>query len=101
MKLHARMLVGLVGGAACGVAAHFLWRDAPALVSVVRYVTEPAGKLFIRLLFMLVIPLIVSALSLGIVGFGDLRRLGRVGMRTLAYTIVVSGIAVLLGVGLV
>jgi DAACS family dicarboxylate/amino acid:cation (Na+ or H+) symporter len=56
---------------------------------------------FLRLLFMLVIPLIVSALALGIAGLGDLRRLGRIGARTLAYTVVVSSIAVLLGVALV
>ena len=50
---------------------------------------------------MLVIPLIVSALALGVAGLGDLRQLGRIGLKTLAYTVVVSSIAVLIGVGLV
>ncbi|OGF23554.1 MAG: sodium:dicarboxylate symporter, partial [Candidatus Eisenbacteria bacterium RBG_19FT_COMBO_70_11] len=56
---------------------------------------------FLRLLFMLVIPLIVSALALGVSGLGDLGRLGRIGLKTLAYTVVVSTIAVLIGVGMV
>jgi DAACS family dicarboxylate/amino acid:cation (Na+ or H+) symporter len=50
---------------------------------------------------MLVIPLIVSALALGVAGLGDVSALGRIGVKTLVYTVVVSGIAVLLGIGLV
>jgi DAACS family dicarboxylate/amino acid:cation (Na+ or H+) symporter len=50
---------------------------------------------------MLVLPLVVSALVLGVAELGEVHRFGRVGLRTLAYTIVVSAIAVLIGVGLV
>jgi DAACS family dicarboxylate/amino acid:cation (Na+ or H+) symporter len=50
---------------------------------------------------MLVIPLIVSALALGVAGLSDLRALGRIGLKTLVYTVCVSAIAVLIGVALV
>ena len=50
---------------------------------------------------MLVLPLIVSALALGVSGLGDLKSLGRIGLKTFAYTVVVSTIAVLIGVGMV
>ena len=53
------------------------------------YVTQPFGTLFLRLIFMLVIPLLFSALVVGIAEMGDIRSLGRVGWRTLAYTVVV------------
>ena len=96
-----RMLAGLVAGTVLGIGAHLALGGTPLLDVVVRYGTEPVGKLFLRLLFMLVIPLIVSALSLGVAGLGDVGALGRIGVKTLAYTVVVSGIAVLLGVGLV
>ena len=96
--LAARMLAGLLTGLVLGSAAHFFFADSPALAGLVRYVTEPAGKIFLRLLFMLVIPLIVSALALGVAGLGDFRSLGRIGLKTLAYTVVVSTVAVLLGV---
>uniref|UniRef100_A0A832I7R8 Dicarboxylate/amino acid:cation symporter n=1 Tax=Eiseniibacteriota bacterium TaxID=2212470 RepID=A0A832I7R8_UNCEI len=99
--LSVRMLAGLVLGAGAGAVAHLAWGDAPALARFVALVTEPAGKIFLRLLFMLVVPLIVSALALGVSGLGDLARLGRIGARTLAYTVVVSAIAVLIGVALV
>jgi DAACS family dicarboxylate/amino acid:cation (Na+ or H+) symporter len=94
------MLAGLLLGAGCGAAAH-AWLPRTLLEAAVSWVTEPAGKLFLRLLFMLVLPLVLSALPLGVCGLGDLRALGRVGLRTLAYTVAVSAIAVAIGVGLV
>jgi Na+/H+-dicarboxylate symporter len=95
------MLIGLAAGLVAGVVAHLLFAGTPALESFVRYVTEPGGKIFLRLLFMLVIPLILSALALGVAGLGDMRSLGRIGIKTLLYTVVVSTIAVLIGVALV
>jgi len=99
--LTARMLLGLAAGAGLGVAAHVLFGSSPALATVVDRVTEPVGTIFLRLLFMLVIPLIVSALALGVAGLGDVRQLGRLGLRTLVYTVAVSTIAVVIGVTLV
>ena len=100
-RLSVRMIIGLVSGVLLGVAAHVAFDGAPALEAFIRYVTEPVGKIFLRLLFVLVIPLIISALGLGVAGLGDLRRLGRIGLKTFAYTVVVSAIAVLIGVVLV
>ena len=95
------MLVGLLAGIVLGVAAHLLAGDSPGLAAFIRYVSEPAGRIFLRLLFMLVIPLILSALALGVAGLGDMRSLGRIALKTLAYTVSVSAIAVLIGIGLV
>ena len=95
------MLIGMGVGILLGVAANLTLGGSPRLEWVVKHVTEPAGRIFLRLLFMLVIPLILSALALGVSGLGDVRRLGRIGLKTLVYTVVVSTIAVLLGVGMV
>jgi dicarboxylate/amino acid:cation (Na+ or H+) symporter, DAACS family len=93
------MLAALVLGAALGATAHAA--DPAWLETLVSTVSEPIGKIFLRLLFMLVIPLVLSALPLGIAGLGDLRALGRIGLRTLLYTVAVSAIAVLIGVAMV
>src|SRR6266540_5832913 len=95
--LSLRMAIGLAAGVVLGVAAHLTLAGTPALDGFVRHVTEPAGRIFLRLLFMLVIPLILSALALGVSGVGDLRGLGRIGLKTLAYTVAVSSVAVLIG----
>jgi DAACS family dicarboxylate/amino acid:cation (Na+ or H+) symporter len=98
---HARLLAGLVVGAGLGLVSHMLLGDDPRLDGFIAHVSRPVGQIFLRLLFMLVVPLIFSALALAVGGLGDLRRVGRIGLRTLAYTVVVSSIAVLLGLGLV
>src|SRR5262245_37712536 len=87
LPLHTRMLIGGLVGAGGGVLAYFLAGDSPVLAGFVKYVSQPIGQVFLRLLFMLVLPLILSALALGVAGLGDVRGLGRVGIKTLAYTV--------------
>jgi DAACS family dicarboxylate/amino acid:cation (Na+ or H+) symporter len=103
MRLHTRMALGFVIGVGAGILAHEFWPEgaAFALSDVVRWVSRPIGQIFLNLLMMLVVPLLFSALVLGISGLGDLRALGRIGLKTLAVTVCISTIAVLLGVLLV
>ncbi len=101
MPLHLKMLIGFAVGIAAGVLAHVFAFQQPWVTILIEWVTRPAGDIFLRLLFMLVIPLLFSALVLGVAELGDLRKLGRIGWRTLGYTVVVSALAVLIGVGLV
>ena len=100
-RLPLQMIGGLLVGLVLGIAAHLLLGDSIFLDSLVRYAIEPIGQIFLRLLFMLVIPLIISALALSVAELGDLRELGRIGAKTLLYTVVVSTIAVVIGVALV
>ncbi|MCC7463036.1 MAG: dicarboxylate/amino acid:cation symporter [Gammaproteobacteria bacterium] len=97
---HGRILFGLLAGAALGVLAH-AWAPAPLVAGAVHYVSQPLGQIFLRLLFMLVIPLVFAGLALGVSGLGDLRRLGRIGLRTLGCTVLLSTIAVVIGLLLV
>jgi DAACS family dicarboxylate/amino acid:cation (Na+ or H+) symporter len=95
LRIFVGLAVGLVGGLAANVAAR-----GPSLEWFVAHVTEPVGKIFLRLLLMLVIPLLFSALAIGVAGM-EVKNLGRMGARTLGYTVVLSAIAVFLGVTLV
>lgn len=101
MSLHTRMLVGFVAGTALGLAANLWFADAAWLQALTTYVADPVGQLFLRLLFMLVIPLVFSALVLGVVEIGDPRSLGRIGGRTLVWILAVTAIAVTIGLVLV
>lgn len=92
--LQWQMLAGFLVGLVAGLIAYSTQRDAAWIDMVTTYVTQPIGQIFLRLLFMLVIPLLFSALVVGISEMGEIRSLKRVGLRTLAYTIVVSSIAV-------
>jgi DAACS family dicarboxylate/amino acid:cation (Na+ or H+) symporter len=102
--LHGQIITGLLFGALAGLLANELCPRQPdgaanaGLDWTVRNVAEPIGQIFMRLIFMVVLPLVFSALVLGIAGLGDVRRLGRVGLKTLAYTLGLSACSVVLGV---
>src|SRR3546814_3789757 len=86
--------------AAC-VAGEPAWDCAPVVEVIVHGITRPFGQLFLSLIFMLIVPLLFSALVTGVTEMGDIRSLGRIGWRTLGYTIGLSGIAVVLGLVMV
>src|SRR5256886_17391414 len=76
MPSHVRMTIGLAAGLMLGLAA--AWTQQPALLTVARGV-RPLGTLFLNLLWMVVIPLVVTALFAGVAGLRSLRRVGRPG----------------------
>jgi DAACS family dicarboxylate/amino acid:cation (Na+ or H+) symporter len=82
-KLQWRILIGFVAGLVAGLLAFTFARDAAWVEGVVDYATNPIGQIFLRLLFMLVIPLLFSALVVGIAEMGEVRALRKVGLRTL------------------
>jgi len=95
-----KMLLGIGTGVGLGLLLRTIAPSAAWATWCNENLAFFLGQLFLRLLFMLVIPMIVSALVVGIAGM-ELSRLGRLGVRTLIYTVVVSGIAVLIGIVLV
>jgi Na+/H+-dicarboxylate symporter len=96
VSLQMQMLVGFLVGLAAGLIVYTTQQDAPWVDSVTRNVTGPIGEIFLRLLFMLVIPLLFSALVVGIAEMGDVRSLKRVGIKTLLVTVLLSSIAVVI-----
>ena len=101
MPLHTRILIGLAVGVVAGVAVNYLLGgDNPRVVWVVENITRPVGELFLRLLLMIVVPLVFSSLVVGVAGIGDVRKLGRVGLKSFAYCLVISAISVVIGLTL-
>jgi DAACS family dicarboxylate/amino acid:cation (Na+ or H+) symporter len=102
IPFHVLMLAGFVIGLAAGLYVNlYVGPDAAWLSWLTANVTGPIGQIFLRLLFMLVLPLLFSALVVGVAEMGDLGALGRVGWKTLLMTVVISTIAVLIGLAMV
>ena len=102
MPLHWKIGIGFVLGLVLGLLVHYaVGSDADGVQALTRYVTQPFSQLFLSLIFMLIVPLLFSALVVGVSEMGDIASLGRIGWRTLAYTVALSGIAVLLGLVMV
>ncbi|MGQ0589086.1 MAG: dicarboxylate/amino acid:cation symporter [Sphingosinicella sp.] len=96
MSLQMKMLIGFLIGLVGGLAVNMTQPDAAWVETLTTYVTAPIGQIFLRLLFMLVLPLLFAALVSGIAEMGDIRALKRVGMKTLVYTVLLSSIAVVI-----
>lgn len=98
--LHTRILIGMVVGVVAGLVIKNIGLDQSTLNTIIKWV-EPIGQIFLRMIFMTVIPLVFSALVLGIAEIGDLKRVGRIGTRLLLYSLIVSSISVFIGIALV
>ena len=102
LPLHWKMFIGFGLGLVLGLVVHLTsGADADWVKAFTAYVTTPFSKVFLSLIFMLIVPLLFSALVVGIAEMGDIRALGRIGWKTLGYTVVLSSLAVLIGLLLV
>ena len=100
MPLHTRILLGLVAGALFGVGLNAtVGADHALVVGLNAWVCGPIGQIFLRLLFMVVMPLVFSSVVLGVAGIGDERSLGRIGAKTAGFfigsTVIAAGTALI------
>lgn len=99
---HNKILIGLGLGALCGIAANALTQDAPRAKHVldvaIDSVAHPIGQIFLRLLFVVVMPLVFASIAVGVSSLGDLKKLGRLGARTLFFFVLTSGASAVLGI---
>ena len=98
IPLYVWMLVGFLAGLGGGLYVNL---NGLEVVPWVMEIIQAVGQIFLRLLFMLVLPLLFAALAVGVAEMGDLKSLGRVGLKTLLFTILVSAIAVAVGLVMV
>jgi DAACS family dicarboxylate/amino acid:cation (Na+ or H+) symporter len=110
LSLPTRILLGLLIGAIVGVACNLQWAptlgEQPGagyqeLVWWADRVVHPIGQLFLRLLFMVVVPIVFCSLFLGVAGLGSMQKLGRLGGRALTWFFGTTAIAAVLGLTLV
>ncbi|CAN5603037.1 hypothetical protein BH20ACI4_BH20ACI4_33270 [soil metagenome] len=101
MALHTKILIGLLVGVLGGLIVNWtLGGDNPNVVWAVENFTRPIGQMFLNLLLMIVVPLVFASLVVGVAGIGDIRKLGRIGAKSFVYTLVISAISVVIGLGL-
>ncbi len=102
IPLHTKILAGLLIGAVVGVVGNLtLGGTHPVVVNTNKYVAGPIGAIFLNLLFMIVVPLVFASISLGVAGLGNLRRVGRIGAKTLGFFLVTTALSVSIGLFLV
>jgi len=101
MKLHTKILLGLFIGLILGLVCNLLLEDKGQILWLVKYISYPVGQVFLRMIFMIVIPLIFVAIVLGVSDFRDIHKIGRIGGKAIAFTFVITTISVLIGITVV
>src|SRR5687768_1893472 len=101
MALHTKILIGLLVGIIGGLIANqSLGGTNPNIAWFIRNIAQPIGSLFLNLLLLIVVPLVFSSLVVGVAGIGDIRKLGRIGVKSFGYCLVISAISVVIGLTL-
>jgi DAACS family dicarboxylate/amino acid:cation (Na+ or H+) symporter len=100
LKLHTQLFIALVLGVALGAALHSR-SDEAWIVAINLNVLRPIGQIFLRLIFMIVVPMVFSALVIGVYELGRGHDLGGVAGRTLGFTVALSTLSVAIGLLLV
>jgi Na+/H+-dicarboxylate symporter len=95
MGSHVGMAIGLAAGLTLGLVAAAT--QHPVLLALTDTWLRPVGTLFLNLLSMVVIPLVATALFGGVAGLGDIRKVGRLGLRTLGFFWGTTLAAILIG----
>jgi Na+/H+-dicarboxylate symporter len=103
LDLQWQILIGIIAGIIFGI---FLYQSAgPGVTSgpifLLKIFFEYTGDIFIRLLRMMIVPLVFASIFMAVVNLGDIRDLGKIGGKTVAYYMSTTALAVLLGLILV
>jgi len=86
IKLHTKIFIGLI----LGVVVGLVFGEKALII-------EPVGTIFLRLITMIVVPLVLVSLMLGTASLGDIRKLGRIGFKTIIYFMITTMIAISIG----
>lgn len=100
MGLAQKVLLGLLIGAIVGIIVHYMpsgtLRDAVLLDGIFQFV----GQVFLRGIMMVVVPLVFVSLVNGAASMGDIKKLGRVGGKTVTFYVVTTAVAIVIGLGM-
>ena len=92
LQIYTKIFIGLLAGVLFGILANLL-----GFSDFVSDYIKPVGTGFIRLISMIVVPLVFASLLVGTASLNDIRKLGRIGGKTLIYYLCTTVIAIAIG----
>ncbi|MDD3299174.1 MAG: dicarboxylate/amino acid:cation symporter, partial [Firmicutes bacterium] len=90
MRLTTKILIGL----ALGIIVGLMLGGSPHIAT--DYIL-PFGTLFLRMIKMIIVPLVLSSLVVGAASMGDVKKLGRIGGKTIVFYLATTAIAIIIG----
>lgn len=96
IALHWQVIIGLITGTVYAwLSVKFGWNDF-----TLDYI-KPFGDIFVNLLKLIAVPLVLFSIIVGVTSLGDIKKLGRMGLKTLGTYVLTTFMAVLIGLALV
>ncbi len=97
IPLHIKILIGLLLGLLWGIISVSAGVDA----AFTTHFIQPLGAIFIALLKMIAMPLVLASLIVGVASMNDVKKLSRIGGRTIAIYLCTTALAITVGLLLV
>lgn len=94
MHLSSKILMGLILGVIAGLVA------GPENLGLIKKWIAPIGTLFINLIKMIIVPLVFASLVVGAASLGDVKKLGRIGIKTMIFYLGTTAVAVIIGIAM-
>ncbi|MGJ5713514.1 dicarboxylate/amino acid:cation symporter [Staphylococcus auricularis] len=95
LKIVIALVLGITVGSICNIYAQSNivgWTD--------QYIFNVIGQIFLNLIFMLVVPVVFVSIVLGVVGVGDPKLLGGIGLKALTFFLSTTALAITIGIAL-
>ena len=100
MKLYTKIFLGLILGIIFGLVVASFAESHPAFLAIVKEVLDPVGNSFIRLIKMVIVPLVFASLTMGVASLGgDMAKIGRLGIKSVAFFVITTILATGVGIG--
>ncbi|MGO3050955.1 dicarboxylate/amino acid:cation symporter [Staphylococcus casei] len=98
-NLSIKIVIALVLGIAVGSVCN-LFVQSGFVANVDKYLFNVIGQIFLNLIFMLVVPVVFVSIVLGVVGVGDPKLLGGIGLKTISFFLTTTALAIIIGIAL-
>lgn len=98
MKLARNIIIALLLGVIVGLVLNLAFPNV--FPNIDQYFFKPLGTIFLNLMKMLVVPVVFLSIILGTLGLGDPKKLGRIGIKSIAYFLITTTIAIVIGISL-
>ena len=99
-NLTRNILIGMTLGAIVGIIINVVGPDTKGLSLFVEDIFPLIGSIFVRSLQLLVVPLVLLSLICGTSALDDVRRLGRIGVKTVGFYLATTAIAISIAISL-
>ncbi|OHO40628.1 sodium:dicarboxylate symporter [Staphylococcus sp. HMSC034G07] len=98
-NLSLKIVIALILGIAIGSIFN-MFAQSSFVINVDKYIFNVIGQIFLNLIFMLVVPVVFVSIVLGVVGVGDPKLLGGIGLKTISFFLTTTAIAIIIGITL-